>query len=207
MSTDCRNYLNKIQSIGVASGERLVYVNPKYKDERVKTTIFHKHTRKYFKVYDKVFEMREKKYKHIPDTHILRIETAYRRLSNCTIEKFFAPTNLYKLIETFFKDWQAIHFEQKIITPKGTGRAKQHLCMQILDKGRGEVLKESKENYKLGVLTDKEYRNIREFITKEWGDFKDRISFIQSPEEEEFRKWLHINHTILKYDLLGEPFK
>ena len=116
-------------------GEKLIYVNPKYKDERVKTTVFHTHTRKYFKVYDKVFESLDKKRKVIPEGNILRIETVYRRLSNCSMKDFLSSENLNKMIETFFKDWRTIQFKRDIITPKGTGRAKQQICIEIIDEG------------------------------------------------------------------------
>lgn len=204
ISKDCRTFLDKIRSIGPVNGERLIYVNPKYKDERVKTTVFSSHTRKYFKVYDKGFESMDKKRKVIPEGNILRIETVYRRLSKGSVIDFFAPDNLYKMIETFFRDWRTIQFEQDIITPKGTGRAKQALCLAIMDKGRHEVLRESKARHTNGSLTDREYRNIREFVTKEWDDFKKHITFIQSEEEKEFRELLNINHVILRNDEIGK---
>lgn len=204
ISKDCRTFLDKIKGIGPVGGERLIYVNPKYKDERVKTTVFHTHTRKYFKVYDKVFESIDKKRKIIPEGNILRIETVYKRLSNCSITDFFAPDNLYKMIEVFFRDWRTIQFEQDIITPSGTGRAKQHLCMEIMDKGRDEVLKRAKARHGIGSLTDREYRSIREFVIKDWDEFKKRITFIQSEEEKEFRHLMQVNHTILRNDKIGK---
>ncbi|MDL2230333.1 hypothetical protein LJB87_00910 [Alistipes sp. OttesenSCG-928-L06] len=197
LSKNCRTFLDKMKSIGPAGGEKQLYVNPRYKDERVKTTVFHTHTRKYFKAYDKVFELKDKKKKHIPDGNILRIETAYRRLDNCLAVDFFHPDNLHKLVEAFFRDWRTIQFYQDIITPKGTGRARQHLCIEIMDKGPDAVLKQAKERHKSGVLKDWEYRNIREFVTREWNALKKQITFIQSVEECEFRELLRTNHTLL----------
>lgn len=198
MMMNCRTYLDKIKSIGATGSEKPMYVNPRYKDERVKTTVFHTHTRKYFKVYDKVFEMMDKKRKYIPDGNILRIETAYRRLDNCFVADFFSPENLTKLLESFFRDWRTIQFRQDIITPKGTGRAKQHLCVEIIEKGKDAVLHQAKERKENGSLTDWEYRNIREFIAKEWDAIKKQITFIQSPEEKEFRQLLTTNYILLK---------
>lgn len=198
ISKDCRTFLDKIKSIGPVNSERLIYVNPKYKDERSKTTVFHSHTRKYFKVYDKVFESIDKKRKVIPDGNILRIETVHRRLAKGSIKEFFSPDNLYKLIETFFRDWRTIQFEQDIITPKGTGRAKQHLCLEIMQYGKEAVVKQAKARHNNGTLTDWEYRNIREFATKEWDKLKKHITFIQSEEEKEFRHLLDINHVLLR---------
>lgn len=200
LSKNCRTFLDKMKSIGSAGNEKVMYVNPRYKDERVKTTVFHTHTRKYFKAYDKVFELRDRKKKNIPDGNILRIETAYRRLDNCLAADFFSPANLNKMLEAFFRDWRTLQFEQDIVTPKGTGRARQALCLEIMDKGTDAVLWQAKERHARGTLTDWEYRNIREFVIREWDTIKKQIRFIQSDEEKEFRELLKVTHTLLKND-------
>jgi hypothetical protein len=200
VSKDCRFYLDKMKSIGAAGDERPLYVNARYKDERVKTTVFHKHTRKFFKVYDKVYEMRDRKRRFIPESDILRIETVNRRLDNCFVANFFQQDNLKKLIESFFRDWRTVQFRQDIITPPGTGRARQDLCIQILDFGKEYVLSKSKERYKSGALKEWEYRNIREFIQKEWDTIKKQLKFVKSCEELEFRELMRVNYNILKDD-------
>lgn len=200
LSKNCRTFLDKMKSIGSVGNEKQLYINPRYKDERVKTTVFHNHTRKYFKAYDKVFELRDRKKKYIPDGNILRIEIAYRRLDKCFAADFFKPENLNKMVEAFFRDWRTIQFEQDIITPKGTGRARQALCLDIMDKGADNVLKQAKERHKNGSLKDWEYRNIREFINSDWEAMKKQITFIQSCEEKEFRELLKVNHTLLTHD-------
>lgn len=200
LSKDCIAFMKKIKSIGTIANEKLIYVNPKYKDERDKTTEFHTHIRKYFKIYDKVFESVQKKRKVIPGGNILRIETVNRRVTKGSVKDFFSPESLHKLVENFFRDWRTIRFKQDIITPKGTGRAKRQLCIEILEKGRDVVLDESKEKHNNGSLTDWEYRNIREFINNEWDDVKKHITFIQSEEEKEFRQLLEMNYVILRND-------
>lgn len=200
VSRDCRLYLDKMKSIGTTGNEKLLYVNARYKDERMKTTVFHKHTRKYFKVYDKVFESMDRKRKDIPCHQILRIETVNRRLDNCFVTDFFSPDNLKRLVESFFRDWRTIQFEQDIITPKGTGRARWHLCQDIMDKGKDAVLIQAKERHTNGSLSDWEYRNIREFVTQDWDTVRKSIVFIQSEEEKEFRQLMKVNHTLLKND-------
>lgn len=200
LSQNCRTFLDKMKSIGSAGNEKQLYVNPRYKDERVKTTVFHTHTRKYFKAYDKVFELKDRKKRRIPDGNILRIEIAYRRLDKCFAADFFRPDNLNKMVEAFFRDWRTIQFEQDIVTPKGTGRARQTLCLEIMDKGATTVLQQAKERHKNGSLKDWEYRNIREFIIRDWNAIKKQITFIQSSEEREFRELLKVNHTLLTND-------
>lgn len=208
VSKDCREYLEKMKTIGAVGDERELYVNPLYvnprhKNERIKVTGFKK-VRKYFKVYDKVHECIDKKRKVIPEGNILRIETVYKRLDKCTVIDFFTPDNLQKMVEAFFRDWRTIQFDRDIITPKGTGRAKQHLCMEIMSKGKAKVLQQAKERHSNGSLTDRGYRNIREFITGEWDEVKKHITFIQSEEEKEFRQLMKVNYTILKHDEIGK---
>lgn len=193
-----------MKSIGSVGNEKLLYVNPRYKDERVKTTVFHTHTRKHFKAYDKVFELRDRKRKYIPDGNILRLEIAYRRLDKCFATDFFQPGNLAKMVESFFRDWRTIQFQQDIITPKGTGRARQVLCREIIDNGTETVLKQAKERHKNGALTEREYRSIREFISREWDMMKRQVTFIQSIEEKEFRELLRLNHALLTNDEIGK---
>lgn len=205
LSKNCRAFLDKMKSIGSTGNEKPLYVNPRYKDERVKTTVFHTHTRKFFKAYDKVFELRDKKRKHIPDGNILRLEIAYRRLDKCFAADFFEPDNLKKMVDSFFRDWRTIQFHQDVITPKGTGRARQSLCIEIMDKGADMVLRQAKERHAIGALKDWEYRNIREFITREWATMKKQITFIQSVEEKEFRELLRENHTLLTSDEIHKP--
>lgn len=204
VSKDCRKYMEKMINIGTLGDERELYVNPLYvnprhRNERMKVT-GHKKVRKYFKVYDKVHECIEKKRKVIPKGNILRIETVYKRLDNCTVERFFHPDNLKKMVEAFFKDWRTVKFEQSLITPKGTGRAKQKICEDIINKGRDAVLKEAKNKHEDGSLSDWELRNIRSFIAHEWNEIKSSIVFVHSEEEKEFRKLMRENYTILKHD-------
>lgn len=208
VSKDCRAYLEKMKSIGAVGDERELYVNPLYvnprhKNERMKVTGFKK-VRKYYKVYDKVHECIDKKRKVIPEGNILRIETVYKRLDKCTVIDFFTSDNIQKMVEAFFRDWRTIQFDRDIITPKGTGRAKQHLCMEIMCKGKAKVLQQAKERHANGSLTDRGYRNIREFITGEWDEVKKHITFIQSEEEKEFRQLMKVNYTILKHDEIGK---
>jgi hypothetical protein len=197
---DCLCYLSRMKSIGATGNERQMYINPRYKDERVRTTVFHTHTRKYFKAYDKVYESVEKKRKAITEGNILRIETVNRRLDNCMAVDFFAPENLRRLAEAFFRDWRTLRFRQDIITPKGTGRARRQLCMEIIDKGTEAVLAEAKERHANGTLSEWEYRNTREFIAREWDGIRGQITFVPSDEEQEIRRLMHINRTLIMND-------
>jgi hypothetical protein len=200
VSKDCRAWLDRMTAIGAGRDKKEILINPRYGDKREKVTEFPDRTRKFFKAYDKGYESREKKRKVIPAGNLLRIETVNRRLDNCLLTDFFSVDNLKKITDVFFRDWRTIQFKQDIITPKGTGRARQRLCMDIMSKGKGAVLAQSKEQHANGSLTDWEYRNIREFVTREWDTMKSSVLFIQSDEEKEFRQLLNDYYAILKHD-------
>ncbi|KAA6335033.1 hypothetical protein EZS27_016696 [termite gut metagenome] len=198
VSNDCRLYLDKMQSIGAIGEEKKLYVNPRYKDERIKTTVFHRATRKYYKVYDKNFEAKDKKRTDIPDYPILRIETVNRRVENQTIATFFNPDYLNRLTEQFFREWRTVQFEREVRMPQRASYKKQNLCKQIIELGKEKVLQDATDQNKNGTLSDKQYRSIREFIRDKWDMIKPQIQFIPSPEETEFRDLLKTYYPLLK---------
>ena len=196
-SKDCREYLDRMTTIGILNDNKPLYINPRYKNERVKTTIFHRHIRKHFKVYDKCFEAKDKRRTDVPDRNILRIETVYRRVDKMSCDKFFSTVNLDKAKRTFFKDWSTLQFDREITAPKGIGVKKKELCKTIIKVGTKSALLQAREKHKNGTLTDKEFRNIREFITREWEVIKPSISFMQSIEEQEYRRLLNIEKALI----------
>jgi len=188
LSNDCRTYMDKMKSIGMQGNNREFIPHQRYKDKREKTTLFHKDIRKYYKVYDKVFEMIDRK-KEIPrdNDNILRIETVNRRISNQTAEKFFEQNNLNKLKAQFIKDWQTLKFDKILIVPKGTNERKRELCKRILEKGTETVLNNAREQSKTGVISQKTFRGIREFIQNDWDKIKTELRLESTQEEKEFK--------------------
>lgn len=197
MSQDCRAYLDKVETIGPYDDRKPLFVNPRYKDCRVKTTVFHRHIRKHFKLYDKGFEARDKRRDDVPDQNILRLETVFRRVENMGIDEFFSLENIVKMQDRFFRDWRTLQFDKDIEVPKGTRLAKKELCKTILDIGTIRALDQTRDQYKQGIITEKQFRIIREFIEHEWNTFKNGVRFIQSPEEIEYRERLNQAKTLL----------
>lgn len=199
LKENCRSYLDQVESIGILDQKRSFYINPKYKDQRLKTTYFYREIRKVFKIYDKQFEMREKRRKEYSEhSHTLRIETVNKRVEGMTIEKLFSPDNINKLADQFLRDWRTVQFRKIIEAPKGTARARKELSAEILKHGTQTVLQTARERLKNKDITEKQFRRIREFINNEWDSFKHEITVIQSDEEKEFRKVLNHTHSILK---------
>ncbi len=186
MQKDCRQYIDKMQTVGNFEERQKLYVNPRYKKERLKTTVFHRDIKKVYKVYDKVFEMTDKKRKDQPPgiPNILRIETTYRRVEGLTVKKLFQPATIKRLTDQFLKDWRTVQFDYDIEVPKGTHLSKKILSTEILNHGIDYVLEQAgKNNAHLG----KRFRGIKDFILNDWEGFKDKISLIKTDEEREFR--------------------
>ena len=199
VKNDCREYLDLMQGIEIAGTEKELLINQKFKDKRERTTEFHKDKRKYYKVYDKVHEIKDKRSEPPPNLNILRIETVYRRIEKMTFEKFTSPENLKKVVDQFFNDWRRIKFKRELQAPKGTGDKKKQLCKEILRYGKNEVLNIAKERLQKRTLTEREYRTIREFIVNEWQTFRAEIVPIQSDQEKEFRKLFNEQKESVKY--------
>lgn len=196
VSKDCREYMDKMNTIGIQGEEKPFYINPKYKDSRVKTTLFHRHIRKHFKVYDKCFEARDKRRNDVPEGNILRIETVYKRVEKMSYKEFFSPENLTKVRDRFFSDWRTVQFERDIQAPKGVGIKKRELCKLILKVEPKGALFQMKEKQANGTITAKEFRTIREFITREWDKLKKDVVFVPSEPENEYRKLLNTEKTL-----------
>jgi len=200
LTKDCINYIDKMQTIGILENKKPLYVNPKYKNERLKTTVFHRDIKKVHKVYDKVFEMKDKKRTDEPPEHpnILRIETTQRRIEKTTVSDLLKPQTINKIIDQFLKDWRTVQFDRIIEAPKGTHQRKIDLINSIIKNGCDLVLSQARESLKTGNLTEKRFRDIREFIQNDWQTFKESIKIKKTTEEKEFREVLEKTLNIAK---------
>lgn len=191
MNKDCRLYLDQMETVGIGDNRRPLFINPRYKDKRVKTTVFHKGIKKVYKVYDKVFEMKDKRRTDLPQhPNILRIESIYKRVENITLADLLTPATIGRLTEQFIKDWRTVQFSPEIEAEKGTHQSKVDLSKQILVHGKAETLDLYRIQHKEGALTERRYRTIREFINNDWDTFKKTIRIIKSDIEHEYREKL-----------------
>ncbi|MGV0756785.1 hypothetical protein ACTS9E_14545 [Empedobacter brevis] len=193
VTNDCINYLNKFHKIGDTGKEKLFYINPKYKDERCITTIIHRDLRKSYKVYDKGYEMADKRRKEKLSSFVLRIETTFKRCESLTLQKFSDPLNLEKLKNQFFTDWSNAKFHREIIVPKGTNQNKKQLYYDLLYKGVKETESTILERFENGYITDRQKKYIISFIVNEWNEFKHSLRLPASKEETEIRDYLSKN--------------
>ncbi|MBY0243962.1 MAG: hypothetical protein K2Q03_00750 [Sphingobacteriaceae bacterium] len=156
--------LEGIKSIGLFENEKPLYNNPKYKNESVKTTVFHKDLRVYYKIYDKIHEMKDKRKQAPSNPKIIRIETTTRRVENTFVVDFFEVENLDGIQKKFFKAWDNLNFYKDVDAPKGTHKGKMLLAKDLINKGKTEVMNEYIRLYKSNRISMKIYYPAKKFI-------------------------------------------
>lgn len=177
-------YIELIRSIG-NDGEKEYFNDANYKKNRQKTTEKSKYIRKFFKVYDKGFELSDRKRQpHENDPYILRVETVYRR-QKIKVSEFFSKEYVNKITNKFLKDWQSVVFERTMKAAKGTRPSQQARAKQILLLGIDGYKSLISEQLKKGLLTEVGYRTAREFV-RDWNEYKKNYLLIPSELEEEF---------------------
>lgn len=156
--------LKNVKSIGTIENEKEFFYNPQYKKKTHKNTLTHRDFRIYHKMYDKVFEMQDKRKQPPSELKIIRIETAHRRVENTLLTNFLKDENLNLLQKKFFSYWHKLNFFNDVDAPKGTHKSKIELAKEIMHKGKVEVLNTYVNQYKNLVLSAKMYYSIKKFI-------------------------------------------
>lgn len=175
---DVKTILEKVHSIGQM--EKLFLIEPKFKDSRQITTGTHRDYRIHFKMYDKIFEMKDsRQYRPNFDYNILRLETVHRRVEKTLLTDFIKMQYLIMLQNEFFNHWDRLNFYSDINAPKGTTRAKIELVRNIIYNGKNEVLKQYKSQYDNKALTKRQYYFAKAFID-DWDNQKNDFSLKNS---------------------------
>ena len=174
----------------IGYNDKLMFVDANYRINRQRTTLKHKDIRKYYKIYDKGWEMAEKRRKPSneskPHDNILRIETVYRR-HNERSDKFFTEDNLNRLVKRFWVDWKDLFFFRQIRAQKGRRNSEKQRAYKLVNSSPESYLAEAKNDLKLKKITEKEYRTIREFI-RDYNEEDGRFKTIVSKHEKEYNK-------------------
>lgn len=187
-SFDVIEILKNVYSIGSDQYKRKIYVEPNYRQERFITTERSNNIRVYYKLYDKVFETKEKRNPQPKEKHILRIETAQKKLQKRFAIEFFTDINLKKLQDTFFKRWDNLNLKPSIKAPKGTHESKLDLVKEIYINAPLPTLEKYNKLLKEGTLSVKIHRKIREFIN-DWRIHKNTYKLVKSPIG---KKWAYV---------------
>ncbi len=186
-----KKIMQNVYSIGSIENEKELLYNLKYKNKSQLTTEFHRDFRVYHKMYDKVFEMNDKRKQPPNDKKIIRIETAHRRVENTLLLDFFKNENLQIIQNRFFSNWDKLNFNNDIDAPTGTHKSKIELAKEIIYKGKKEVLIKYFEQYNNNVLSIKMYYTIKRFV-KNWENEKFKY---KSKKTEIFTYWEKVYYT------------
>lgn len=170
MSREAVEYIRLVSSV---SGNRKLFNDANFEEDRQKTTEKSTNKRKVLKMYDKSFEYRSKG-KDV-GANILRLETSYRR-QKIPLSDFFDDAVVFRLVSQFSRDWHSLSFPCQIIAEKGTKGSQIGKARRIMEVGRDAYLTESRKDMEAGIITPKQYRCIREFVQR-WDDYKKTFRF------------------------------
>lgn len=178
-------YIGLIEGIG----EKEFFMDANFKRCRQKTTDKSRTIRKFFKVYDKGFEMSDRKRQpHDHDPNILRIETVFRR-EKIKVTEFFSKKHLNKIAALFIKDWRGVEFKKQLQARKGTNEGQKARAQLILEIGLDDFKRLIYDQRQKGELSERNYRTAREFA-RDWDKLKGDYSLIPSALEKEYREKL-----------------
>ena len=181
------NYIHKTVNFAT----KAVYIDANYRPNRQRTSEKYDDIRKYFKMYDKGFEMASKEFGSkraagMETSNILRIETVYRR---CTYKAtdFFTERYINTILNRFYLDWQNVIFFREIRADKGARKSEIEMARMIYDNGVANTADEARKAFKDKKITQKQCRTITDFC-KKWGlDSKKHFYQIVSFEEQEYK--------------------
>lgn len=181
--------------------ERKFFTHPFYKNESYKTTYTNRDFRHVFTVYDKLFELEQKRRtKPIGTSNIIRLEHKVRRNYKLTLTAFIKEDNLKKLFNDFKNDLSKMTFKPNI---KYTGSGyssinKINTARLIIMHGTKKAKAICKKRFELGESSISNYRTQREFI-RDWFRlelFKD-YKTIKTKESENLTRLLSIEYQEL----------
>jgi hypothetical protein len=171
---DPKEILKNIYSIGDIATEKKFYIDPKYKKESQITTETHKDYRVFYRTYDKIHEMLDAK-KEVPKLKIIRIETVQKRVEKTFLIDFFTDTNLKRLQNHFFENWNKLNFNVEIKAPPKTSFSKIEIAKKLHQQNKNVILDNLLKEYKNNHLSVKIYYTLKRFI-ENWET--EKINFI-----------------------------
>ena len=173
-------------AVSVCRG-REMFCDANFEKHRQKTTLKGRTVKKYFKLYDKSHEAKQK---HRPCAPcVLRAETVYRR-QDVPMDVFLSPAYSGRVADTFYRDWAGMVFARRVSGEKGVKVSQLERAARIMEVGAERYAREAYEEWKAGRLTDKQYRTMREFA-RDWEKTSRLYALEPDPLEVEYRSALH----------------
>lgn len=191
---DPLTFMERVKSI--LCMDKIMFVDANYRVNRQKTTEKHKDIRRYFKIYDKGWENKEKRRGPLPlsegvserDDYVLRVETVYKRHSESG-KTFFSDKNVARLADRFYVEWKDLFFVKNINAHKGAKKSEVERAKLIVNSSSEEYMARVRAEYDDGKMTAKQYRTIREFV-RDFEANAHRFKVIISAQEREYKRLL-----------------
>lgn len=191
---DPLTYIELVRYIVTSSDkDKEMFIDANYRKNRQKTTEKFKDIRKYFKIYDKGWQLQDKDRisinKRINAEKILRIETCYKRCKTVSSE-FFVDSNLTRLKTRFYNEWKNIQFTKKVTGKKGCRDSEVQRANILINNGSVFLLDSIKKEVMKGLLTKNHLRTVREFI-RDFDELKSKFDIIVYDQENDYNKLLY----------------
>lgn len=192
VSSPPAEYINSIKSISPRGTKQpfKIVENPKYKNKSEIVTNMHRTNRKYYKVYDKIHELKDKKKSYPENKHILRIETVWQRVDKVKVSDLLFEPYFKGLLNEFVDTWQSVEFERITIYPKGTSNMQRQLINEI--QSNKNILEKWRTMKANNELTQKQFRTRREFLQKKFKTLINKTIYKQTKIETEFRQLMEL---------------
>jgi len=200
VSYDPLTFIEKVKNIPTTIN-KMMFIDANYHINRQRTTEKHKDIRKYFKVYDKSWEMMQKSKepkkvkmaKMAMMSKVLRIETCSRRYKERS-DKFFLSNNIDRLVMHFYSDWRNLIFKKNVIGHKGTRKSEIERAKLLINEGEESYLKKTKSDFDSRLISENQYRTIREFI-RDFKNDQSKFDIIISEQEKEYNELLYSTYN------------
>lgn len=185
---DPSEYIKRCLYICVPDKE--MFVDAHYRLDRQRTTMKHKDMRKYFKIYDKSFEMVDRRKVKADRSQInkLRIETVYKRHSE-KLSTFATPDNFKRIAMRFRSDWQGLVFERNVQAEMGTRKSELDRAKEILRMGVNQYVERMRQKHEDGELSYKQFRTCRDFA-RDFEQNRNSFKTVKSTYEIEYQEKL-----------------
>lgn len=199
---DVIKILNEVYSIGVGSMERKMYVHPRFKNERHRTTEHHRDIKTFYKMYDKIFEMKQNRGTPPEGLNILRMEAVHKKVK-FDLLNFFSPENLEKISSVFFSKWNDLNLNFNINAPKGTHTSKIDLAKELTRYGTISTKAKYDKLYTDLAISQKIHRTTIEFI-KRWESEKYTYKIEKTPIYLIWAKVYNVQYQIHKKNISAD---
>lgn len=192
--------LTFIELVRFITPAKTMFVDANYRINRQKTTEKHKDIRKYYKVYDKGWEMQTKdkrqKTQEKSKDNILRIETVYRRHNEKAVS-FFTDANIERLVKRFWVDWKDLFFFRDVRAYKGARKSEVERARILVNSSKEAYQEQIKQDLEQKKITEKQYRTIREFI-RDFDNDPSRFKEVISAQETEYKSLIIKTYQLVR---------